>query len=52
MDQPEKSAIEIARFGAIGAISNQICFNIAKTQKGYDGAGDCITNSFYYFKHL
>ena len=52
LDQLEESAIEIARFGALHAISNQICFNVAKTQKGYDGDRDCITNSSSYFNYL
>ena len=52
MGQTAESATETAQFGALCTISNQMCFYVVKTQKQYDGARDCITNSSSYYKHL
>ncbi|XP_027171783.1 protein FAR1-RELATED SEQUENCE 5-like [Coffea eugenioides] len=50
--QLEDSAIQAARFGALCALSNQMCFYAVKTQQGYDEARECIINSTSRFKNL
>ncbi|XP_027158292.1 protein FAR1-RELATED SEQUENCE 5-like [Coffea eugenioides] len=50
--QLEDSAIQAARFGALCALSNQMCFYAVKTKQGYDEARECIINSASRFKNL
>nr|XP_027109367.1 protein FAR1-RELATED SEQUENCE 5-like [Coffea arabica] len=50
--QLEDSAIQAARFGALCALSNQMCFSAVKTKQGYDEARECIINSASHFKNL
>mgnify|MGYP004710687399 CR=1 FL=1 len=50
--QLEDSAIQAARFGALCALSNQMCFYAVKTQQGYDEARECFLKLAFCFKNL